>query len=348
MRQRFHPTISRRPLTLLGLAGLAVLLTLASNPRAADEGAASPDSSVFVTEWPAYARDPGGMRHSPLTQINRDNVGALQVAWTFHTGELTTYEGTRFPVDKVAFEATPIMVDKTLYFSTASGRVFALDAATGQQRWRYDPQIDLNVRYSNPVSRGVSTWVDPPKRSGESGYRTIFLGTIDGRLIALDAATGQPHRAFGRGGSIDLTVGAGASGGDPYDGHVVGEYNVTSPPAVIGDLVIVGAAIGDNIGVVQQRGVVRAYDARNGALRWSWDPIPRQPDDPGYKTWEGKLAHRTGAANVWPPISVDPARDLVFLTTTSPSPDYYGGERLGQDLFANCVVALRASTGELV
>ena len=102
--------------------------------RAPDEG-----------EWSAYAHDPGGMRHSPLTQINRDNVGELQVAWTFRTGELATYQGTQFPVDKVAFEATPIMVDGTLFFSTATGRTFALDAATGRQLWVYDPRIDLNV-----------------------------------------------------------------------------------------------------------------------------------------------------------------------------------------------------------
>ena len=125
-------------------------------------------------------------------------------------------------------------------------------------------------------------------------------------------------------------------------------YSVTSPPAIISDLVIVGSSIIDNVGVVRQRGVVRAYDTRSGSLRWTWDPIPREKGEPGYSTWEGKLAHRTGAANVWPPISVDPGRDLVLLPTGSASPDYYGGERIGQNLFANCVVALRASTGELV
>jgi quinoprotein glucose dehydrogenase len=289
------------------------------------------------------------MRHSPLTQIHRGNVSALQVAWTFRTGELATYAGTQFPVDKVAFEATPIMVNGMLYFSTASGRVFALEAATGQPRWVYDPHIDLNVPYSNPVSRGVSTWVDPTIRPGAPGHRTIFVGTLDGRLIALDAATGRPRPTFGHDGSLDLTGGAEPYGGNPYSARMpAGQYNVTSPPAVIGDVVIVGAAVGDNIAVVQHRGLVRAFDARTGALRWGWDPVPRQPGEPGYETWADGLAHRTGAANVWPPISVDPARDLVFLPTTAPSPDYYGGERRGQNLFANCVVALRASTGELV
>jgi quinoprotein glucose dehydrogenase len=338
------------PRATWGLVSLVLILLIGCTGRhVPPTGPTAQASRGGEEEWPAYARDPGGMRHSPLTQIHRGNVSTLQVAWTFRTGELATYEGTRFPVDKVAFEATPIMVDGMLYFSTASGRVFALEAATGQPRWVYDPRIDLNVRYSSPVSRGVSAWVDPTTRPGAPGHRTIFVGTLDGRLIALDAATGRPRPTFGRDGSLELTSGAEPYGGNPYGGRIpAGQYNVTSPPAVIGDLVIVGAAVGDNLAVVQQRGLVRAYDARSGALRWGWDPVPRQPGDPGYETWVGGQAHRTGAANVWPPISVDPARDLVFLPTTAPSPDYYGGDRRGQNLFANCVVALRASSGALV
>jgi quinoprotein glucose dehydrogenase len=333
-----------------GVISLALVLFMGcAGPQVPPPGPTVQASRGGEEEWPVYARDPGGMRHSPLTQIHRGNVRALQVAWTFRTGELATHMGTQFPVDKVAFEATPIMVDGMLYISTASGRVFALEAATGRQRWVYDPRIDLNVRYSNPVSRGVSTWVDLTIRPGEPGHRSIFLGTLDGRLIALDAATGHPRPTFGRGGSLDLTSGAAPYGGNSHSGQMpAGQYNVTSPPAVIGDVVIVGAAVGDNIPIVQQRGLVRAYDARSGALRWSWDPVPRQPGESGCETWTNGLAHRTGAANVWAPISVDPARDLVFLPTTAPSPNYYGGERRRQNLFANCVVALRASTGALV
>src|SRR5215210_537956 len=156
----------------IGVVAVVLCLALAGcAQRPAQRGV------IAEGEWPAYARDPGGMRHSPLTQVNRDNVRQLQAAWTFRTGELDTYAGTQFPVDKAGFEATPIMVDGTLYFSTATGRVFALDAASGQQRWLYDPQIDLNVsQYSNPVSRGVSTWADPAKAPGTPGYRTIFVG----------------------------------------------------------------------------------------------------------------------------------------------------------------------------
>jgi quinoprotein glucose dehydrogenase len=279
------------------------------------------------------------MRHSPLTQIDRANVGQLQVAWTHRTGELATYEGTTL-ASKAAFEATPLMVEGTLYLSTPTNRVIALDAATGMERWVYDPKLDLKLNYSEVTSRGVSTWVDPSKRPGEAGYRLIYVGTLDGRMIALDAATGRPAPGFGVGGFVDLKPAAGAT--------LDGQYQVTSPPAVIGDLVVVGNAYGDNRAVETPRGIVRALDARSGADRWSWDPIPRQPGDRGHETWSGPLAHRTGSANVWPPISADPERDLVFLPTTSPSPDYYGGERKGANLFANCVVALRASTGKLV
>jgi len=290
-------------------------------------------------EWPSYGRDPGGMRHSPLTQIDRVNVGRLVPAWTYRTGELATYAGTALAA-KAAFEATPLMVDGVLYLSTPTNRVIALDAATGTERWIYDPKLDLKLNYSEVTSRGVSTWVDPGKKLGEAGYRRLFVGTLDGRLIALDAATGRPVEGFGERGIVDLKPGAGAT--------LDGQYQITSPPAVVSDLVIVGNAYGDNRAVETPRGIVRALDARSGAVRWSWDPIPLRPGDAGYETWNGPLAHRTGSANVWPPISVDPERDLVFLPTTSPSPDYYGGQRKGANLFANSVVALRASTGTLV
>jgi quinoprotein glucose dehydrogenase len=127
-----------------------------------------------------------------------------------------------------------------------------------------------------------------------------------------------------------------------------GDYTITSPPAVVGDLVITGSAIGDNRGVELEYGVVRAYDARSGALVWSWDPIPRSADDPGHGAWMPDQVRRTGAANAWAPLSADPERDLVFIPTGSASPDYYGGERLGDNRYANSLVALRASTGELV
>jgi quinoprotein glucose dehydrogenase len=345
-RSLSRPGLLTRRTVLQGGALLGAVVTGHPRPAraftATQEASATPlagPAAPGADEWIAYGRDPGGMRHSPLDQITPENVETLEVAWTYHTGEIATYEGTDL-ARAAAFEATPLMVDGVLYFSTPSNRVIALDAATGAERWVHDPQIDRSRDYSEITSRGVSLWTDSTKLPNAPGHRRLFHGTLDGRLIALDADSGRPSTEFGDGGSIDLTEGIALL--DP------GNYQVTSPPAIIGDLVVIGSAIGDNRAVESERGIVRAYDARTGELRWIWDPIPREPGDPGYDTWNGPSAHRTGGANAWPPISADLERDLVFVPTTAASPDYYGGERLGENLFANCVVALRASTGELV
>ena len=284
-------------------------------------------------EWTAYGHDSGGTRYSPLTQINRENVKQLKVAWMYHTGAL---EVKGRSVSNAAFEATPILVDGTLYLSTPFSRVIALDPTTGKERWSYDPKIDLTHGYSEMTSRGVSTWID---KKNTANRRRIFIATLDARLIALDAATGEPCKEFGQDGQVDLTKDVRFTQS--------GNYQVTSPPAVIGDLIVVGSSMGDNRGVEIERGVVRAFDARTGKLQWSWDPIPTDANDPAQKTWKGEGAKRTGAANAWSIISADPERDLVFIPTSSPSPDFYGVERKGDNRYANSVVALRASTGKV-
>ena len=295
--------------------------------------------------WPFYGQDAGGSRFTSLQQINAGNVGQLAVAWTYRTGELKTYEGTS-ALEKACFETTPILIGRSLYFTTPSDRVIAVDAATGQQRWVYDPKVNLNGDYSEFSSRGVAAWPAGAATtrhtqaathpSATSDSLRLFVGTIDGRLIAIDAHTGSPVAAFGDNGTIDLRAGLG------------NDIQETSPPAVIGDLVIVGSAIGDNQRFDEPPGVVRAYSVHTGQLIWAWDPIPRDPADSAYATWNGPKAHRTGAANAWSILSTDPARDLVFVPTSCPSPDYYGGERLGANLHANSLVALRASTGKLL
>lgn len=277
---------------------------------------------ALAADWPTYGNDPGGSRYSPATQIDRSNVERLQVAWTFHTGALQPETDLN---RKAAFEATPILVNGTLYLSTPYDQVIALDPATGQERWKYDPKIDRSRDYSEVTSRGVATW-----RDAKSGARRIFIGTIDARLIALDAATGKPCMDFGDKGQIDLT--AGVMLRDP------GQYQLTSPPAIAGDLVITGSSIGDNRAASVERGIVRAWDARTGKLKWTWDPTP----------WSVRNSPRTGAANAWSVLSVDSARDLVFIPTGSASPDFYGGLRPGDNKWADSVVALRASTGKFV
>ena len=289
-------------------------------------------------EWPSYGNDAGGSRYSPLTEIDRRNVARLFVAWIYRTGETV---GEPRPYGHYAFEATPIMVDGTLFFSTPYDRVVALDAETGQERWAWDAAVDRTRRVALVTSRGVSTWLDTEARADRACRRRIFVGTIDARLVALDAASGTPCADFGRSGQIDLTEGINVS-----DNHCC--YQVTSPPAVVNGLIVVGSSIGDNRAADLERGVVRAYDARSGALRWSWDPIPTRESDPARATWAGDSWRHTGAANVWSVMAVDAERGLVFLPTSSPSPDFYGGERLGANVYANSVVALRAATGEVV
>ena len=284
-------------------------------------------------DWPYYGHDAGGTRFSPLTQINRQNVGKLKVSWIFHTGDISESSRDR---KRSGFESTPILVDETLYFTTPFNRVIALDPETGKQRWAYDPKIDLDGDYGDGlVNRGVATWLDVTRDKGQPCRRRIFESTQDARLVALDAVSGTPCADFGKAGQVNLRD------VQQYDS---GWYHMTSPPAIIDDLVIVGSAIDDNHRTDMARGVVRAYDARTGALRWSWDPLPPNPASAQGKnpTW------RSGAGNAWSIMAVDVDRDLVFVPTGSASPDYYGGLRPGDDKWANSVVALRGKTGQFV
>ncbi len=270
-------------------------------------------------DWPAYGRDAGGARFSPLTEITRANVAELRPAWVYRTGDYLR--------DRGRFEATPLVVEGTMYVSTPLGRVIALDPASGAERWTYDARVSLEGDYGDFANRGVATWRDPARAAGRPCRRRVFLATVDARLIALDGATGRPCAHFGADGQVDLAAGL------RHAPHYHGEYGVTSPPVVVNGLVIVVAAVSDNQRADEPEGVVRAFDVRTGQLRWKWDPI---------------AAPATGAANAWSVFSADPARDLVFVPTGSASPDFYGGERPGDNRYANSVVALRASTGRVV
>src|SRR5580658_3844133 len=277
--------------------------------------------------WPNYGNDPGGARYSEARQIDASNVGQLKVAWTFRTGAL---DEKRDLNEKATFETTPILVDGKLYLSTPWGQVFALDPATGTKIWEFDPDLDLQHSYSEATSRGVSAWHDAKAKRGSVCALRIFIGTISARLIALDGATGKPCEDFGEHGQVDLTR--------DVELRDAGDYQVTSAPAVAGDVVITGSSIGDNRAVRLERGIVRGFDVRTGRQLWSWDPIP----------WGKDTKPRTGAGNAWSTLSVDAERNLVFVPTGSAAPDYFGGIRKGDDKWANSVVALKASTGEFV
>lgn len=287
--------------------------------------------------WGHYGGSEKGLQYSSARQINLSNVATLQEAWRFRTGELS--EGS---ADGYSFESNPILVRGTLYVSTGSGIIIAIDPVKGTERWRHDPKLDRTKRTSETANRGVSSWIDSTRDEAEKCFHRIYIGTLDSRLISVDGATGKPCMDFGIKGEIDLSKDIRLVENDSYD------YSITSPPVIVGDIVITGSAIGDNRGVELELGIVRGLDARTGELKWRFDPIPRSEEDPMYASWQSDEARQNGAANAWPPLAADSELGLVYVPTGSPSPDFYGGEREGDNRYANSLVALDAKTGAVV
>ncbi len=343
----------KRAAALAAAVGTMVVVAVVAptvSAVAADQTTQVAPASAAEAGWPAYGGDAGGTRYSPLTQITPANVAGLEVAWTFRTGELGA--GVK-DWTRSAFEATPILYAGALYFTTSATDVIAVDAVSGKLRWRHASESRSDLHYSDGVSRGVSLWVDPAAPAGAPCRARIYAPTLDGRLLALDAATGAPCVDFGAHGAVNLLEGMRSQ--DESDDEWR-NYLVTSPPAVLDGKVIVGSSIGDNRAVLEELGSVRAFDARSGALVWNWDPIPRDASNPVYGEWAASFSQaglaqsglaRASAANAWAPLSVDAERHLVFVPTGSASPDYYGGERPGDNRWANSVVALDGATGQL-
>jgi glucose dehydrogenase len=278
-------------------------------------------------EWPAYAGEPGGSKYSRLKQINRENVAHLKVAWTYHTGDVS--DGSEYP-PRSAFEGTPLMVDGVLYVTTPFNRLIALEAETGKKLWDFDPKIDKEKPANLFISRGAAWWSSGAKKR-------VFLGTLDGRLFSIDAATGKPDDSFGAAGFIDLRKGVA----DQFPNR---GYGMTSPPAVYKDLVICGSLTAD--GEPQgPKGDVRAFDARTGKQDWIFHTVA-QKGEFGNDTWEGDSWKDRSAVNAWSILSVDTERGIVFLPLTSPGVDFYGGDRKGAGLFGDSLVALNAVTGK--
>ncbi|NUS96952.1 MAG: PQQ-binding-like beta-propeller repeat protein, partial [Gemmatimonadaceae bacterium] len=268
-------------------------------------------------DWPVTGGDPGNGRWSPLTQIDRANVARLRVAWTYHTGDL--------PEGHSEIQATPIVVRGVLYTTTPALAVVALGAGDGIPRWRFDPfrgrARDLHV------NRGVAYW-----EHGDD--RRIFF-TAGPRLYALSAATGKPIATFGGKGWIDLRAGLGRDVGGA-------QVIATTPGAIYHDLLIQGTRVGEGEGSAP--GFVRAYDVRTGKIRWTFRTIPR-PREPGHESWPADAWKSAGGANSWAGMSVDTARGIVYVPTGSATPDFYGGARIGENLYANTLLALDAATG---
>jgi quinoprotein glucose dehydrogenase len=287
-------------------------------------------------DWPYYGATKGGTKYSTAAIINRSNVDSLEQVWVYRTGEEERL-GKRF--SKTAFQVTPILVEGSLVLCTPSQRIIALDPASGEERWVFDPEIDLDINVLDIKCRGVEAWVDETAAE-ESVCRTrILVSTIDFRLIAVDARDGRLCPGFGNNGVVTI----------PYDKDLAfsGEVVLNNPPVVVNGVVILGSAVYDGVRADGPSGMVRAFDARTGTQLWTFDPVPRDPEDPMYATWSAAAAN-IGATNVWTIMSVDEERDLVFLPTSSPSSDYYGGHRPGENRYSNSVVALRGATGEVV
>ena len=285
-------------------------------------------------QWPTYGGDPGGTRYSALEQITPENVDRLEVAWEYHTG-------ARSVAEKTAFQATPILDEGTLYLCTPLSRIVALDAETGAERWVFDARPRLEGEMTK-TCRGVALWRAPEAQGGAGGERPgrvcavrVFMGTIDAGLVAVDAATGRACEDFGAAGRVDLRAGLGEV--------APGEMYMTSPPTVLGDVVVTGAMVRDNWRVDAPGGVIRAFDVRTGDLRWAFDPVP--PGTPRLADAQGGPRFHRGTPNAWSILSVDPDRGLVFVPFGNPSPDFAGGHRRGFDYYGSSVVALDGATG---
>ncbi len=310
------------------------------------------DYSGPIADWPSIGGHPGGQRFSPLTQITNDNVDQLKVAWTYHTGDVSNGNLKHGPT---AFQATPIVVDGAMYFCTPFNRVISLDPETGAELWIYDPAIDLTGVYT-PSCRGVSYWQDPQygsfqqdnnqqdnsqQDSNRSCSSRILTGTLDARLIAIDAKSGNVCKDFGVNGAVNLL--------DNLGDVRAGEYYVTSAPAIINDLVITGAYVQDGQRVDAPSGVVRAFDVRTGELRWAYDPVP--PDSVAITAEQAKAGaiFTRATPNTWGNISVDAQRGIVYLPTGNSQPDHYGGkERGNMDHYGTSVIAVDAMTGKRI
>ncbi len=269
-------------------------------------------------DWRVTGGDPGNTRYSSLDQINRTNVAQLRPVWTYHTGDM--------PQGHSEIQATAIVVDGVLYATTPALAVIALRADSGTLLWKFDPFT--NRARESHVNRGVVYWAD-------GNDRRIFC-SAGRRLYALDARTGVAIHTFGDSGSVDLSAGLGRD--------VTGAYLVaTSPGVVYQDVLIQGTRVGEEEGSAP--GDVRAYDVRTGKVRWTFHTIPR-PGEFGHDTWPADAWRTAGGANSWPGMTVDLRRGIVYVPTGSATPDFYGGDRVGANLFANSLVALDALTGK--
>lgn len=275
--------------------------------------------------WPTYGGDEGGNRFSIAGQITPENVDQLEVAWTYQTRALDDPERAK---NDTSFQMTPILVEQHLIMCSPFNEIMAVDAVTGEEIWHHDPGVSLGRNPGNEYNcRGVAYWNDDQADPDAVCASRVFAATVEAKIIAVDAQTGDTCDDFGFAGEVQIEPSLSL--------RWPGEFQITSAPVIIGDVIVTGTSIGDNLRTDAPLGVVHAFNARTGAPVWNFNPIPIDSE-------------RVGHANVWSTMSVDTERGLVFLPTSSPSPDYFGGDRPGNNEYANSVVALNGETGEVV
>ncbi len=296
-------------------------------------------------DWLHYGGGPGGSHYSSLDLINRENVGALKMAWSYRTGDTE-----RFPKHRqlAALNVTPILLPEaagqSLVLCSAMNRVIALDPVNGAERWVYDPDIIMGPVGNKFLCRGVAYWEDVEAEPDTSCKHRIFTGTKDLRLIAIDALTGQACGQFGEAGVVDIRPDIFADA----EGLNEGDVQFSAPPVIIDDVVVIGSADNTKFWRADSpHGDVRAFDARSGEPRWSFDPIPHDSPDAEQLGWTKASLAATGGANVWSMMSSDPERGLIFLPTATAAPNNFGGHRPGNNEYANSVVALNADDGSV-
>jgi len=288
--------------------------------------------------WAYYGGTQDGIRYSSVDQLTRENVSDLEIAWIYRTGE-TERRGQDL-ITNSSTQNTPTLVAGSLMICTPFNRLIALDPASGKERWVFDAEINLDHKLPYQYNcRGVTAWENPEAGPQAACKIRIFMGTNDERLFAIDAGTGKRCTGFGANGEISVS--------QPRALQFAGERKLTSAPVVVNGVVAVGSFVMDNLRADAPLGTVFAFDAATGKRLWSFDPIPRDPDDPAHASWFAGSALTTGAANVWTTMVADPERDLIFAPVASASPDFWGGERKGDNLYSGSIVALNASNGKV-
>ncbi len=290
--------------------------------------------------WAYYGGDEGGSRYSPLQQINRDNVGKLELAWHYRTGAVAANPTLKSMID---FQATPTLLPAAagahLVICDPFGKVIALDPASGTERWSMDPKIDKTPYAGRFKCKGVAYWADSAAAAGTACSHRLFLATADKRLIAMDARDGKPCAGFGASGQVNVDVLLRSL--VPADGTQLTQ--LVSPPTIVRDVVAVSSFSNKFKSSSSVNGAIRGFDARTGELRWSFDPLVRDA-----ATGLTPTPQQVGGANTWVPMSADSPRDLLFVPTAGPAPNYWGVHRPGNNDYANSIIALRGSTGEVV